>query len=274
MGRVAFPPAETGPTSLTQADIERGLAGLGVGRGALLEVHTSLSAFGHVTGGAAAVIGALLNVVGGDGAIVMSCYPLSRPERLTPEDRRRGLRWETRVLPEDSDERTAIGIVADTFKARPDVVCGRGIHRVCAWGKNKERYREGYARLVEDGGHVLLLGVGIDRCSSLHLAGDVPVPPEISAHWEVPEDVRRDYPADRWDFGVGAGTPDDAWAKVYAQADRARLVRHARIGSADCHFFKAGDLIDLLAEWRRSDPHGLFGVPQPTASAGSHSRAR
>jgi aminoglycoside N3'-acetyltransferase len=208
----------------------------------------------------------LLSTVGGDGAIVMSVYPVSRPEPLTPEDRARGIVWKCRLLPAGSTERTGMGAIADTFAARPDVVCGPGLHRVAAWGANRERYRAGYTPLVEDGGSVLLLGVGIDRCSSLHLGEGVPLPTEIRACWRVPDDVLRDYPPDRWSVGVGVGeTPDDAWAKVDEKADREGLIRHTRIGGAACHSFKASDLIELFADWRRADPYGLYGVTPKTA---------
>jgi aminoglycoside 3-N-acetyltransferase len=254
-------PSPDTTSTVTRSDLERGLARLDVRAGHRVEVHSSLRAFGRVEGGAGAVIEALLNTVGAAGAIVMSAYPLARPEVLTPEERSRRLAWKCRVLPEGSTERTAMGAVVDAFKGRPDVVCGPGLHRVCAWGRDRERYRQGYAALVEDDGRVLLLGVGIDRCSSLHLADELPLPAAISACWEVPADVRRDYPDDRWSVGVGAGTPDDAWAKVYERADRAGRFRRARIGQADCHFFKARDVLAILAEWRRADPYGLYGVP-------------
>ena len=250
-------------SEVTRRDIERGLVRLGVREGHLVEVHSSLSAFGRVAGGAGTVIEALLSTVGATGAIVMSAYSVSRPEPLTPEDQARGIIWKSRLLPAGSTERTGMGAIADTFAARPDVVCGPGLHRVAAWGANRERYRAGYRPFVEDGGFVLLLGVGIDRCSSLHLGDKVPLPDEIRACWRVPDDVLRDYPPDQWSVGVGE-TPDDAWAKIYEKADREGLVRHTRVGRAVCHFFKASDLIEMLADWRRADPYGLYGVTPNT----------
>jgi len=51
-------------TRLTQKDIKVGLRQLGLGRGDAVEVHSSLSSFGWVEGGAPTVVDALMNVVG------------------------------------------------------------------------------------------------------------------------------------------------------------------------------------------------------------------
>ncbi len=52
-------------------DIKRGLRELGVREGELVVVHSSLSSFGYVIGGADTVIDALLEVVGHTGTVIM-----------------------------------------------------------------------------------------------------------------------------------------------------------------------------------------------------------
>ena len=54
-------------TTVTKQDIVNALAELGVKPGDLLEVHSSLSSFGHVEGGAAAVVEALMEAVTEEG---------------------------------------------------------------------------------------------------------------------------------------------------------------------------------------------------------------
>ena len=49
---------------VTRDILETGLRTLGLGRGDAVEVHSSLSAFGWVDGGAATVVDALMHVVG------------------------------------------------------------------------------------------------------------------------------------------------------------------------------------------------------------------
>jgi len=74
-------PEQRPPTAqLDRAALVRDLNGLGVPRGGLLMVHSSLRSLGHVAGGAPTVIDALLQTLGPDGTLVLPAftYPLSR----------------------------------------------------------------------------------------------------------------------------------------------------------------------------------------------------
>src|SRR5262245_19686744 len=121
-----------------EQEIVDGLRRLGVQPGAIVEVHSSLSAFGHVDGGAATVVAALMHAISPDGTIVRSAYPVSPAVPLDEEDRARGITWKVRKLVPDSSEPTGIGRVADTFRKRHDVVCGSEFFRTCAWGRDAE----------------------------------------------------------------------------------------------------------------------------------------
>ncbi len=242
---------------VTHHDIVLGLQQLGVLRGAAVEVHSSLSAFGWVEGGAPTVIQALMDVVGPDGVLIMSAYPVSPALPLTGEDRDRGITWKVRILPAGSRERTGMGLIADTFRQRADVVCGNAFFRTCAWGRAAEWHCDGYHGLLALDGWCLLLGVGIDRCSSMHVAESVPIPSEISARWAIPEHVRCAYDPQLWNIGCG-GT-EDAWQKVWHEADRQGLIQHRAIGQAACHYFKVRALVALYKRWRQADPYGLYG---------------
>ncbi|HUT19964.1 MAG TPA: AAC(3) family N-acetyltransferase [Anaerolineae bacterium] len=247
---------------LTQLEIVRGLRDLGLHHGDAVEVHSSLSSLGWVEGGAGAVIEALIAVVGPEGAIVMSCYPVSPPLPLTEEDRARGIAWKVRWLPPDTTERTGIGIIADTFRGRPDVICGEGQHRVCAWGRDAAVHAaQVYAHLVAIDGWALLIGVDIYRCSSMHIAERVPVPQAITQRFALPDDIARDYPENEWGIGYGS-TPGDPWMAVWREAERQGLIRHGQIGQADCALFRAGALVGIYEEMRRTDPYGLFGLEE------------
>ena len=136
--------------------IRRDLQEIGLGTGDVVEVHSSLRRVGRVKGGAQTLVEALLSAVGPDGTVVMSAYPLSPPMEVTDDERDHGIAWKVRRLSEDSDEPTGMGAVSDAFRARGDVVCGSGTHRVCAWGHDKGRYAEGYGHLLDMGGLALL----------------------------------------------------------------------------------------------------------------------
>ncbi|SRR6266540_15014 len=244
---------------VTQPMIEACLHSMGLGRGDAVEVHSSLSAFGWVEGGAATVVDALMHVVGPEGALIMSAYRVSDAIPLTPDEQARGITWKVKVLPEDSSEPIGLGAVVAEFLRRPGVVCGSGILRVCAWGHDAQRHCQGYEYLIDIGGWTLLLGVAIGTCSSLHVAEDVRLPEAIRAYFQVPEEIRRDYDPQEWSIGYG-GTPESSWDKVWAEADRCRWIEHQHIGAALCHLFKTRAVVNLMRDWRRNDPFWLFGV--------------
>jgi len=70
--------------SLTQSDIAAGLRDLGLYAGCNVLVHSSLSSFGHVEGGADSVIDALLEVVSESGTVIVPT--LTGSERLNAEN--------------------------------------------------------------------------------------------------------------------------------------------------------------------------------------------
>jgi len=250
---------------LTYDQIVQGLRQLGVLPGAIVEVHSSLSAFGQVAGGATTVVAALMDVITSEGTIVMSAYPVSLAVPLTDEDLARGVTWKIRKLHLDTTERTGMGRIADTFRQRDDVVCGTDFFRTCAWGRDAEWHCNGYHALLAVDGWCLLLGVGIGNCSSMHAAEYIPLPADITAQWEIPESVRRAYDPQVWDIGYGDAL-ENAWRKVWDIADRQGLIRHRQIGQAECHYFKARSVVGIYKQWRQTDPYGLYGLPSRPAA--------
>jgi aminoglycoside 3-N-acetyltransferase len=129
---------------VTQAEIEEGLRFLGISRGDSIEVHSSLSSMGFVEGGAATVVDALMNIVGLDGAIVISAYPVSKLLILSPQQKEKGILAKVRIFDEAYTGLSGMGEIADEFQRRPGTILGKGIHRVCAWGKNADIHSNGY----------------------------------------------------------------------------------------------------------------------------------
>lgn len=73
----------------------------GVQEGMCLEVHSSLKSFGYVEGGAETVISALKESVGSEGTIFMPALRLSPALPLTDEDKKLGITYKIKILPDD-----------------------------------------------------------------------------------------------------------------------------------------------------------------------------
>ncbi len=97
---------------------------IGLKEGMVIEVHSSLSSFGHVEGGAKTVIEALMSIVTPTGTIVIATFPLSREIPLGLRDRELGIFFKKRWLPEDSMEKSDMGIISDTFRSYSCVFSG------------------------------------------------------------------------------------------------------------------------------------------------------
>jgi aminoglycoside N3'-acetyltransferase len=199
-----------------------------------------------------------MNVVGKEGSIVMSAYPVSKLLPLNDEERALGITAKVQIYGEDYDGPTGMGAIADAFRHRPETVMGTGIHRVCAWGRDATKHSAGYGYLLEVDGWVLLLGVGIGYCSSMHQAEKVGIPPEVVACVSVPEEIRQQYSEDIYvSYGT---TPEDAWQKVLDTADAQDRVKRQQIGTAECLLFKARVVVGIYEHALRTDPLGLFGL--------------
>jgi aminoglycoside N3'-acetyltransferase len=250
--------------SLTQKDIVEDLRKLGLERGAAVEVHSSLSRMGFVEDGASSVINALMDVVGEDGAIIMSAYLVTPVILLTEEEKRKGITAKVRKLDENANCKTGMGVIVDTFCKLPNTYLGKGINRVCAWGHNAILHSQGYEYLLSIDGWVLLIGVDIHRCSCMHTAEDkVEWPKELLEHFELPEEIQRQYPKSEW--YVEYQDPDkplleDAWGKVQSEAERRGLIRRSYIGNAECMLFKAKPVVAIYEEFLRTNPFALFGI--------------
>ena len=118
---------------MNKADLVNWFRILGVRPGMALEVHSSLSSFGYVEGGADTVIEALMESVGTEGAIVMPSFTISTPLELTKEDKRLNIAEKVKILREDDlTADNGMGVIANTFRDRTDTVLGKGQFRVTA----------------------------------------------------------------------------------------------------------------------------------------------
>lgn len=244
--------------TVTKGDILSGLREMGVVSGMEIEVHSSLSSFGHVEGGENAVIDALIEAVGSEGSLFMPALRLSRDMPLTEEDRRLGLLRKIQILPPD-EKHTAMGRIADAFRFRPDTVLGEGVFRICGWGKSAAQAKEnGLQYLLDNGGKGLLLGVDIYSLTAMHYVEDL-LPKEIGKVFEASDEAKRVYPPDQW-FIESGEPPVKPWYTIQNIALERGYIRRARIGDSPCMFFDLWSVVGLYREKLIEDPLGLYGL--------------
>ncbi len=172
----------------TKKDIIKGLIELGVKPGMILEVHTSLEKLGTVIGGAQTVVDALIEVVGEKGTLLM---PLQARENSEPS------LWENPSLAIElieevrnslppyhkmNSDASIDGAVVENLRRRNGtVVSNHPSYAYVAWGRYAKLLCNRHslhfplseespaARLYELKGFVLLLGMGYDACTAMHL---------------------------------------------------------------------------------------------------------
>lgn len=243
---------------ITRKDIVDGLKDIGVTPGMELEVHASLSSFGHVEGGAETVIAALKECCGPEGSIFMPALRLSPELALTEADRRLGITTKIKILPEDCDS-SAMGIIADTFRAQPGTKTGTGVFRTSGWGRNADKAVEsGLSHVIHHGGKALLLGVDIYKLTAMHYV-EKHLPADISAIFAPGEAVNKVYPPEEWFIETGA-PPVKAWYAIQRMAYEKQLIRDGRIGSCQVMFFPLWDVVSLYEQALREYPYELYGL--------------
>ena len=223
-----------------------------------LEVHSSLSSFGELEGGAETVIDTLKELVTEEGSIFMPALRLSREMELAEEDKKLGITVKIKVLEPDA-KRTAMGIVADTFRQLPDTYTGTDVISTSGWGKHgKEAIRGGLDYAINNGGKALLLGVDIYKLTAMHYMEGA-TPDDINKIYAPSEEINAKYPPDKW-FMEAGHPPVKAWYTIQQMAYDRGLIKEAYIGPCKVMFFDILDVVSIYREELIRDPYGLWGL--------------
>lgn len=255
---------DNAPLPRTRQSLGNDLRALGVQAGMTLIMHSSLKSLGWVCGGPVAVLQALMDIVTSAGTIVV---PTQTSDYSDPA------LWQHPPVPESwwqiiydtmpvFDARITpthhMGIIVETFRTWPGVL--RSDHPTvsfAAWGRNAGHIIAGHsleyglgegsplARIYDLDGWVLLLGVGYDSNTSMHLAEyRAPGFEETMLGAPVLENGQRVWKRYR-DIEIDS----DIFPEIGADFERTGQVCMAKVGSADTRLFHQKVAVDFAQEW-------------------------
>lgn len=249
-----------------KSDIIKALEEVGVKKGQNIMVHTSLSSIGYIPGGARDVIEALIETVGSEGTIMM---PTQSWRNLDPET---GVHWEVdkdlwdivrENIPAYDKKLTptnTMGAVAEMFRLWDGAI--RSDHparSVAALGKNAEYLTKDHdlsnifgegspvGKLYELDGYVLLIGVGYDKNTSLHLAdvrAEYPGKHNCTEHSAIMENGKRVWKA--YDTLFVDGEDFEDIGKAFEETHE---IKEVKLGDAVVKLMKQRDVVDFAVEW-------------------------
>ena len=245
--------------NVTKEDIVAGLRRLGLKKGDSVGVHSSLSSFGYVEGGADAVVDALLEAVSAEGNVVVPAYS-KNVENITktPEDIELGVTWKYRILPYDPENDSCwTGAIPDTFWRRKEAVRGPSpTHSLAAIGPRAKELCQKWERLLDADGYILLLGVTLGCCSSMHLAEKgIQLPQHILDRITPPPELEEKYHREHIGFGYG---PYPDFELMEEPCKKHGIMKLTKIGEATVKLLRLRDLIDLYAHYLRTDPDPFY----------------
>ena len=230
----------------------------GLQEGMEIEVHSSLSSLGYVEGGADTVIEALMECVTKRGSIFMPSLCFGPELELTEEDRDMGITVKIKILSEDAPK-TAMGIIADTFRQREDVMTGTGVIRTSGWGLHAdEAAKGGLNYVIRNGGKAFLLGVDIYKLTAMHYMEDN-MPKEISDIFAPTEEVNSKYLPSEWLVECGK-PPVKPWYTIQDMAYKKGIMKEGYIGNCKYMFFDIWDVVSLYRNELETNPFKLYGL--------------
>ncbi|NMF86171.1 AAC(3) family N-acetyltransferase [Nodosilinea sp. P-1105] len=258
---------------ITLPSLVTDLQHLGLRPGAVLLVHSAMSALGWICGAQVAVIEALMQVLTPAGTLVMPTHStdLSDPAHWqhppVPE-----AWWETirATMPTFDPAKTpsrGVGRIPEAFRSMPGVQRSYHPHlSFAAWGKHAAAITQHHAltdplgdesplgRIYDLAGEVLLLGVGHGNNTSLHLAerrafGDYQPCLQTGAPLLGPQG-RQWVIFTEPDQG---GDDFETLGQAYGAASQSQVV--GQVGQAQALYMPQREVVDFGVAWLRVNRH-------------------
>ncbi len=239
-------------------------------------LHAAPREIGLVDGGGRAIFDGILEVLGPSRTLVVPAFTnqLTDPSHWVnppaPPERWETIRAEMPLF--DPHETPPYQLGAIPALAYRHLRAARSPHPVMslvAIGPDAEGLMQSHAitdpmgrrspwpRLVEVDARVVLLGVGLTRCTLVHYAEHLAgVPYEDLATCTFPLEIEGERHF--VEAEPSGGDCSEGFDALFPHLERARVVEHRRVGRARTMSFSARDLLRVAAEVLRADPLALL----------------
>ncbi|PRR81635.1 aminoglycoside N(3)-acetyltransferase [Clostridium vincentii] len=251
---------------LTKKDLIQQFKSCGVAEGQTIFVHTSLKKLGFVVGGAETLIRALLEIVGKEGTLMMPSQTWKNrdpstgvhqeaPEEWWPIIRQNWPAYDKEVTPS-----ITMGIVAEMFRKWPGAKrTNHPARSIAAVGKHSEYITKEHDlsnifgenspldKLYKLDGYVLLIGVGYEKNTSLHLA-------ETRANFSSKKfkDESSAIMIDgerKWVLYSTQAVNDEDFVRLGSEYDKEKNIKVHKVGNAEVRFIKQKPMVDWVVKW-------------------------
>jgi aminoglycoside 3-N-acetyltransferase len=248
----------------TRTSLTREISAAGITGGDTILVHSSLSKLGWVSGGAVAVIQALMDVITPEGTLVMPEHSgdLSDPANWrhppVPENWWNIIRESMPAYDPAYTPSRGMGTIPEVFRTMPGVI--RSSHpevSFAAWGKHASFITSSHslayslgensplARIYDLDGKVLLMGVGFENNTSFHLS-EVRARGSSLAKQGAPIIVDGDR---KWVEYTDIVYDSDLFDQVGKDFCSTGLVKIVKIGAGNCFLFAQRAAVDFGIQW-------------------------
>lgn len=252
------------PLPNTQESLAQEFSEIGVESGMTVMVHSSLGKVGWTVGGAVTVIRALFEALGPGGTLVMPAESPGMSDPSSWDDERVKADWHETIrahLPvfDPRTTPTTMGAIPEAFRTYPGTL--RSNHpmvSVCANGplageitkEHSLEFCEGrgtpFEKLYELDAQTLLLGVGFNRCTSLHFAESLVPGRRTTVHrFPLLENEERIW-AEKPDMANDDGVH---FPVVGNQFIEACTLNRRNVGEADSMLFATRALVDFAESY-------------------------
>ncbi|MGQ9454386.1 MAG: AAC(3) family N-acetyltransferase [Armatimonadota bacterium] len=235
---------------VTREEIAKGLQTLGLCPGDAVVVHSSLSSFGRVEGGANTVVDAILDVLGPEGTLVVPTF-----------------NYEPGVFDPDSTP-SVVGAITEVVRRRPNALRSKHpTHSVAAIGplaqvivedhEKVHAFGRGSAlfKLLQANGKILQLGTDMTTCSMVHVAEEIAEVGYLDRQRWVTVRLANGKTARRMIRRPGCSQGFGILEDILRERGQ---LNETIIGNCKSRLFKARDLVQAALDMLRSDPESLL----------------